>query len=493
MLLIKTNCFSFRTLAWAISGLLAAIALLFALSLPEKYAITLALGVAVSPLVLIVTDKGKLLIGAFILSLPLFMGLQIMQRLVLTNSSVPFLFQLWLSDIFLISFILVWFLKYFADGYNSQCSIWRSRMVIPLILWIGTVFLSLIPAIDRTVAFVVFARMLRVALTFFCVFQFVKGRRELRFILSCLLLALLLQALLMFVQHATGSLMVDFSGSQMSLDAVEQGLRPTGTMGHSSHYAKFSGLVLPLVLAYIFFAPKMRHRFLMLAICVCGSVALVLTISRAGLAAWLLSMLLFAAGVIVLRIAPVRRTAPLLVICALLISISACGMYLIGGQRLKSRMKYDASATVRIPMWKVALNVIKAHPITGVGAGNYILVHQDYDNTREHISVAQPYSPVHNLYLLYAAEIGIPGLLFFLWFIWELLRCSVQCASYVKSPIDKAIYLCMAIGVMNILLQSVTGMGVTNGVIHLSAVAIFAACVAKHHLLLTHHQLNGVN
>ena len=130
-------------------------------------------------------------------------------------------------------------------------------------------------------------------------------------------------------------------------------------------------------------------------------------------------------------------------------------------------------------MFKVAFNVITAHPITGVGSKNYTLVHQDYDHTDEHISVMLPDSPVHNLFLLYAAEIGILGLLFFLWFVWELLRGALRCASNSGMPIDKAIYLGMAIGVISLLLHSVTGMGVTNHLIHLSVISILAACVAK--------------
>jgi O-antigen ligase len=472
-------------------AILAARALMFTFSLPEKYSLTLSLALVVAPLAFIFRNKEKLLMGAFLFSLPVGMGYMLIERVESTNSAVVLYFQLYLCDIFLILLVFICLFKMLLGRNRFGHSIWQSRMIIPLLLWIGMCFVSLIPAIDRTATFVEITRIGRIFLTFICIFYYVKERQDIHFILKCLLLALLLQAFLMFAQYATNSLVIRFPGSDMALDIAEQGMRPSGTMAHSSHFAKFSGLILTIALGYVFFAPRLRNKFLMLSTWICGSVALILTISRAGLAAWLLSMVLFFAGVIILRIVPIRRAVPLFVIGMLL---SAGGLYLVGGQRLKSRMKHDTgSSAARIPMYEVAFNVIKAHPIVGVGLKNYTLVHQDYDHTPEHISVLIPDFPVHNLFLLYAAEIGIPGLLFFLWFIWKLLKGSLRCANYIDVPVDKAIYLSMAIGLIALLLQSATGMGVTNHLIHLSVMAIFAACVSKQCLFLNNYKGKRVN
>ena len=67
-------------------------------------------------------------------------------------------------------------------------------------------------------------------------------------------------------------------------------------------------------------------------------------------------------------------------------------------------------------MAKVAWNVIKANPFTGVGLNNYTNVMQRYDRTRAWESYRFPH-PVHNAYLLIAAETGIPALAAFLWLI----------------------------------------------------------------------------
>lgn len=491
---IKNRSALWEVIAWGIVGFFAGRVMLFTLSLPEKYSMTLALGFIATPTIFLFRNKEKVLIGAFLFSLPVTMGFTLMERLESTSASVKLLFRLYLSDIFLILLASVLLFKVFLGRYSSVHSISQNRLIIPLFLWIGMGFVSLIPAIDRMAVAVEIVCMGRIFLTFIIVFHYIKGWREIRFILNCLLLALLFQALLMFAQYATNSLVISFPGHAMGLDVVEQGLRPSGTMGHSSHFAKFSGLILPIAFAYVFFASSLRDKLFMISIWLCGSLALVLTISRAGLATWLLSMIIFVAGVIILRIVPIRRTVPLFIMCILWIIISAGILYSVGGERLKSRIAYDAgSSAARIPMWEVAFNVIKAHPIAGVGLKNYTLVHQDYDHTYEHISVKAPDSPVHNLFLLYAAEVGIPGLLFFLWFIWELLRGALRCASHIDVPMEKAIYLSMAIGVISLFLQSTTGKGVTDHFIHLSVVAIFGACVAKQCLILNNYRAKSMD
>ena len=67
----------------------------------------------------------------------------------------------------------------------------------------------------------------------------------------------------------------------------------------------------------------------------------------------------------------------------------------------------------RLFMIQVAISIIKTHPVFGVGLFNYQYhSHHLWDF----------WHPVHNTYLRLASETGIPGLLFFLWFIFEVFR-----------------------------------------------------------------------
>jgi len=77
----------------------------------------------------------------------------------------------------------------------------------------------------------------------------------------------------------------------------------------------------------------------------------------------------------------------------------------------------------RIIYQKIAANIIKEHPLTGVGFNNYVLEMKKYSEQD------LPYffsHPVHNIFLLIASETGLLGLASFCMFIiatiWGMLR-----------------------------------------------------------------------
>ncbi len=74
----------------------------------------------------------------------------------------------------------------------------------------------------------------------------------------------------------------------------------------------------------------------------------------------------------------------------------------------------EQSIVERFELWHRALDVIGAKPLTGTGINTYAVAHQKYD-TRKNWRVQNYYA--HNGYLQMAAEIGIPGLIFFIAFL----------------------------------------------------------------------------
>ena len=227
----------------------------------------------------------------------------------------------------------------------------------------------------------------------------------------------------------------DFVGGDIS----DQGPRPQGTMGHSSNYAKLSGLLIPSALSAIFFSATGRQKFFGGITWAITSIALMLTISRAGIATWVITPLLLGLGLVQLRIVNLRR---FIAMSLLPLLFTAMILLYIGGERFQSRVRDDdGSLSLRKPMFEVAINMIKEHPLLGVGLNNYTLVQRRYDHTPEDISVRYPDSSVHNLYLLYAAEMGIPGLMLFLWFVGLLLKDSLSLANRAIGRQEKLLYL----------------------------------------------------
>ena len=68
--------------------------------------------------------------------------------------------------------------------------------------------------------------------------------------------------------------------------------------------------------------------------------------------------------------------------------------------------------------------MILDHPFLGIGWGMYFMVYPDYDFYLQGAPVQIVHA--HNMYLNYAAEIGVPGALSFLWFFFGSLLLAFR-------------------------------------------------------------------
>jgi O-antigen ligase len=102
---------------------------------------------------------------------------------------------------------------------------------------------------------------------------------------------------------------------------------------------------------------------------------------------------------------------------ALLAIISS--VFIIRSTSQKPHLKPAFSTVMRLNYWKDTLKIIKANPLTGVGLGNFNLPHSRY---------------AHNSYLQLWAEIGILGIVSFLWLIIIVFKSLLQ---KIKSITDK--------------------------------------------------------
>ena len=72
----------------------------------------------------------------------------------------------------------------------------------------------------------------------------------------------------------------------------------------------------------------------------------------------------------------------------------------------------------RLEIWRASFRSIAAHPLLGVGLGNYVVV------LDEKVSAAKKGASAHNLYLDFASEIGIFGVLFLIGIFADILYTS---------------------------------------------------------------------
>ena len=118
----------------------------------------------------------------------------------------------------------------------------------------------------------------------------------------------------------------------------------------------------------------------------------------------------------------------------------------------------DGATSSRIRLIEQALDLSKLYPVTGVGAGNFAMAMlRIFPPTRQEVQwlkrgeipselagkfgrleMTKAFSktddvylvplPVHNKYLLVLAEMGLVGLLLFLWFQWRVFRHALSAA-----------------------------------------------------------------
>ena len=111
----------------------------------------------------------------------------------------------------------------------------------------------------------------------------------------------------------------------------------------------------------------------------------------------------------------------------------------------------EQSVVERFYLWRRALDVIAAKPLTGTGINTYAVAHQKYDKTQSW-RVKNYYA--HNGYLQMGAEMGLPGLALFLAFL-ALLALSVlrglQTQGPAPAPYEKYVILGFFTAIVNFL------------------------------------------
>jgi O-antigen ligase len=167
-----------------------------------------------------------------------------------------------------------------------------------------------------------------------------------------------------------------------------------------------------------------------------GVTALVLTFSRGG---WLAFVLTF--GIVGYAASRRKRIAgkrPLLLAAGLVLVVSTFFSNKIG-----TRLTADdnGAAMSRVPLMKLAALIIEDHPLLGAGANNFPVAMQDY--ITRGFAGEFIYS-VHNKYLLVLSETGPGGLLAFLWFLLAMILRGIRCWRF-KDPLISPLSLsCVA-------------------------------------------------
>lgn len=204
--------------------------------------------------------------------------------------------------------------------------------------------------------------------------------------------------------------------------------RLAGTVGEPNQLATVlvAGLVILLALAVVEKGKPLVRITLLAAAGLC-LIANFLTLSRAGLIA--LAMAMVAAVFVAGRWRPQAFAAAGVVLATLFVFFAFLAT---PAQRERVTSVGTGSTSGRSDIWTVAGRMVQAHPINGVGVGQFQTSAVHYliapgTIRRSDLIIIQP-KVAHNIYLHVQAEMGIVGLVAFLLILGFSLRCTLRAA-----------------------------------------------------------------
>lgn len=187
-----------------------------------------------------------------------------------------------------------------------------------------------------------------------------------------------------------------------------------GLTGNPNDMALMLNLILPFCIALFLGSRGAGKRFVLAGIILLLVFAIIATFSRAGFLALGVTFICY---MWFLRRRPERIFAPLVLVLAIGAVPFLPDTYLDRMSTITD-IEEDASGSAQErwrDMWAAA-EFVAQHPISGAGVGQNVLAMNEVRG--------ETWLNIHNVYLMYAVELGIPGLILFLMFYGACFRST---------------------------------------------------------------------
>jgi len=238
--------------------------------------------------------------------------------------------------------------------------------------------------------------------------------------------------------------------------------RATASFKDSNLMGIYLSALIPLILCLTLYYFRYKKKLFMLLISLITLIGLFLTYSRPALLAVYLGLLL---------LSTVKKDK--------VITFALLGL-LISAPFLAPRPVKDWARQVnynplrfmcnddRIAVYRNTLQMIKVHPIIGVGTNNFMKNYKKYKESPEYLNiVTADYMYAHNNFLHMAGETGLLGLGIFLWLLFEFFKASMAIYKRLEGDFLK----CVSLGVIACVVAFLIN-GLTESSLYYSRVAI---------------------
>jgi putative inorganic carbon (HCO3(-)) transporter len=403
------------TVAAITLGAVLGLAILIASYLPVRLAILCLIGLVIPFIAILSGNVSRFVLSLLILDITLGLDIHLGYdpRLLADPNGVAFS----LTTISLAVLYAIWFTQ--AVLLRKAKPRFFRQVSLPALCVIGTGLLSILNSTNAQFSFFEIVQLGEMFLVYFYVANHVQGEEDVRLIIKVLLLGLFVEAAIILLQYSSRAQFDLLLKHIEILGSGGRSLRAAGTFGEPNCAAGYLTPLLIICLGLLLSRTDIVRKSLIWLPFGLGLIALVVTLSRGG---WLG----FLVGVGILMVLNVRYrwlSVPLhTLLAAIVMAAVLAGLF---GPAILARLSshYD-SALARIPLIQLSLNMIRAHPLIGIGINNFGLVMRTY--LTADIAEAWLYIP-HTRYMTIWAETGTLGLLAFLWFLASVFGEGFRC------------------------------------------------------------------
>jgi O-antigen ligase len=300
-------------------------------------------------------------------------------------------------------------------------AVWRDNrtavvVYIGLVAYLAAVMLSLLAATSRPQALKEVVKWAEVIVVVSATLWLVRSVARVRLLAWLLIASSISEAILGYIQWILARGDAGPGGAD---------IRVFGTFAQPNPFAAYLNFGLILALSLVIFGRDARERWLAGAAGAITLGALVLAGSRGALLGLL-------AALVIMLIVGFRLERPALIAAATGVPVVLVAWF---GHLIPSRIETRLLESVRVAdlstitsanfstqerlaHWVAGLRMFAAHPLIGVGAGNYNDAYSQYAN----VAIwPEALGQAHNYYINAAAETGLVGLIAFLFLVATLL------------------------------------------------------------------------
>lgn len=385
-----------------------------------------AIGGSIMVLVMTLTNKTReTLLFCAIPTLPLMYSITFAYQENVSFSVLANGFPIELFDIALFSLLIGWLYQLWIKTDPISLYLPKKWAALMIALLVINTYSALYVARENFYSFSMIYSQLKSYLILFFIANYIRDTHSLRLVGYAFAAILISQGLIVMEQLFLG---VIFTAENLGRNIALQSAagmgtinRVAGTLGHPNNMAMYLDLIIPWV-GFQMMNEKIPLRRVYLAIALFLGLFAVLASGSRG--AWL--GLLVGCFIAILLWYRKQGKSPVTAIFVLFISLSLLFVMLFAASNtFRTRLTSDdqGAAEVRVPLMEVASEIISAKPFEGVGLANYTREMLFYDRTTT--KVASFYDqPVHNTFLLMAAETGVPSALLFIGLFLLALRAA---------------------------------------------------------------------